>query len=139
MSEQPSPDAAEGYQIFFSYSRKDVGIAKLMIEKLDRVAGIKVFLDMRSIEGGDPVKETIRENIKRSKELLVLLTRNSVKSDWVDIEVSAAWGLEKRIVAIVYGVTPKDGLPIIADLDAIELDDFNDYLAQLSGRVNEGQ
>lgn len=140
MSEQPSPDDCKGYPVFFSYSRRDIGIAKLLIEKMTgQVSGIKVFLDERSIEGGDPIKETIRENIKGCKELLVLLSAYSVKSTWVGIELSAAWALERRIVAIVYDVTPKDGLPIIADLEAIKLENFNDYLMQLAERAKEGQ
>lgn len=139
MSNQP-PDRANCYSVFFSYSRHDIGIAKLLIEKMTgHVEGIQVFLDERSMEGGDPIKETIRENIKGCTELLVLLSPHSVKSTWVGIELSAAWALERRIVAIVYDVTPKEGLPIIADLEAIKLENFNDYLAQLAKRAKEGR
>jgi hypothetical protein len=143
MSERPSPNAAEGYRIFFSYSRKDTGIAKLMIERMEReVAGIEVFFDVRRIEGGDPVPAVIRETIKGCRELLVLLSVNSLKSSWVRIEVAAAWGRERRIVPINYDVTPRDVrdiLPIIADLDVIMLADFEEYITQLSRRVKEGQ
>jgi hypothetical protein len=68
----------------------------------------------------------------------VLLSSNSVKSTWVSIEVSAAWALQRRIVAVVYDVTPQQaqqGPPIIADMEAIMLEEFEDYLTQVARRA----
>jgi len=131
------------YSIFFSYSTKDVGIAKLLIQKIENTGaahGVKVFLDERSMEGGDPISETIRVNIEECNEFIVLLSADSVKSKWVLTEISAAWALRKRIVAIVFKVTPQEALPIIAELKAIGLDKFDDeYLNTLLKRVREAQ
>lgn len=127
------------YSIFFSYSTKDVGLAKLLIEKLELLGGehgIDVFLDERSIEGGESIPERIRASIEGCDEFLVLLSADSIKSDWVKIEISAAWAHKKTIIAIVFKVTPEQALPIIAQYKAIKLERFKEeYLEQLIKRV----
>jgi len=49
--------------------------------------------------------------------------------------VGAAWGLEKRIVAVIDKVTPEEMPDIIAQYKAIDLNNFDEYLKQLLKRV----
>src|SRR5882757_2502377 len=93
------------YQVFVSHATRDKWIATTICEKIEE-AGASTFRDDRDIDGGDDIPERIRLAIKRSKELVVLLTPNSVDRHWVLIEVGAAWGRGKliRIVPILYQV-----------------------------------
>jgi len=130
--------AKKGYLVFISHSTKDRWIARQaakLIEAQGRGHGIKTFLDEKDIEGGESIPETIRQNIQRCHEFLVLLSRNSIDRPWVLMEIGAAWALEKRIIAITDKVTPEEMPDIIAPYKAIDLNSFDDYLEQLLKRV----
>ena len=106
-----------------------------MLETKGRRYGIKTFLDERDIEVGDSIPETIRQNIKKCNEFLVLLTRNSINRPWVMIEMSAAWGHRKRIAAVIDKVTPEELPEIILPYKAIDLNAFDEYLDQVLARA----
>ena len=50
--------------------------------------GASTFRDDCDIDGGDDIPETIRAEIKRSRESIVLLTPESVNRPWVLLEVA---------------------------------------------------
>ncbi len=128
------------YLVFISYSSKDSFIAKQLerlIKEKCRKYRLKTFLDVKDIKGGDPIAEVIKGNIQKCDELLVLLSRYSVDRPWVLTEIGAAWGLNKRIVAIVDKVTPKEMPDIIVPYKAIDLNDFENYLQELLDRVKK--
>ena len=79
------------YQVFVSHATSDKWLATTLCEKIE-ATGAKTFRDDRDIDGGDDIPETIRIEIKRSKELVVLLTPDSADRPWVLLEVGAAWG-----------------------------------------------
>jgi hypothetical protein len=91
------------------------------------------------IDGGDDIPEKIRVAIKRSRELIVLLTPESVNREWVKLEVGAAWGWRKdfRITAVLCHVTT-DSLPtMIKSKKAIPLNDFDHFLRELKARTEK--
>jgi TIR domain len=127
-----------GYLVFVSHSTKDKWIARQiadLIERRGKRYGIKVFLDERDIGIGDSIPETIRKNIRECKEFLVFLSRNSKDRPWVLVEISAAWGQGKRIIAVIDKVTPEEMPEIILPYRAIDLNDFDEYLEQLLKRA----
>jgi hypothetical protein len=131
-------EAAPRYLVFISHAHHDRWIAQQMarlIQTKGRRYGVEVFLDVKDIEGGDSIPEAVIQNIRECRELVVLLTRNSIDRPWVLTEVGAAWGLGKRIVAIIDKVTPQEMPPIITPHLAIDLNDFDAYLAQLVRRA----
>jgi hypothetical protein len=79
------------YRIFLSHASADKWIARVMCERFDAL-GIKTFRDDRDLHGGDDIPETIRKEIKRSQELVVLMTPRSVNRPWVLIEVAKRAG-----------------------------------------------
>lgn len=130
------PPAKKSYLVFISHSTKDRWIARQAAKLIEgRGHGIKTFLDEKDIEGGESIPESIRQNIQRCHEFLVLLSRNSIDRPWVLMEIGAAWALEKRIIAITDKVTPEEMPDIIAPYKAIDLNSFDDYLEQLLKRV----
>ena len=128
----------QNYLVFISYSEKDRWIARqiaTLIEGKCEGFGIKTFLDEKDIKGGDSISESIRKNILKCDEFLVLLSWYSIYQPWVLIEIGAAWVLEKRIIAIIDKVTPEEMPDIMTPYKAIDLNNFDEYLYQLIKRV----
>jgi len=124
------------YQVFVSHATTDKWLAASVCEKIESV-GATTFRDDRDIDGGDDIPETIRSEIKRSRELVVLLTPNSANRPWVLIEVGAAWGWSKsmRITAIMCHVDV-DPIPgMIKSKKAININECPNFLAELKSRV----
>jgi hypothetical protein len=53
------------------------------------------------------------------------------------IEIGAAWGLRKRIVAIIDKVAPGEMPDIMTPYRAMDLNSFEEYLEQLLNRAKE--
>ena len=126
------------YQVFISHATADKWIATTFCEKID-ATGATSFRDDRDINGGDSIPEMIRTEIQVSRELVVLLTPDSIERPWVLLEVGAAWGRRKnyRIVAVLCHVS-FDAIPdIIEGKKAFHINDFDKYLAELNVRVNK--
>ena len=126
------------YQVFVSHATADKWLAKTFCEKIEGLGAI-TFRDDRDINGGDSIPEEIRTQIQVSREMVVLLTPESVDRPWVLLEVGAAWGrrCNYRIVPVLCHVTV-DAIPdIIEGKKAFHLNEFDQYLKELSKRVNK--
>jgi hypothetical protein len=126
------------YFVFISHSSKDTFIAKQLdklIREKCRKYNVKTFLDERDIKGGDQISDTIKSNIEACDEFLVLISRYSVDSSWVLLEIGAAWMGNKRIVPIVDKVTPEEMPHIIVQHKAIDLNEFEKYLDEIVERA----
>lgn len=124
------------YQVFVSHATADKWIATIFCEKID-ATGATSFRDDRDINGGDSIPDSIRTAIQVSRELVVLLTPDSIERPWVLLEVGAAWGRRKdyRIVPVLCHVT-FDAIPdIIEGKRAFHINDFDTYLVELKRRV----
>ena len=56
------------------------------------------------------------------------------------MEIGAAWGQGKRVVAVLYGVSVKElentgGRGVLEDINVVELNKIDDYLTELSRRA----
>jgi TIR domain-containing protein len=124
------------YQIFVSHATADKWLAVTLCEKLEE-AGASTFRDDRDIDGGDVIPERIRSEIKRSRELVVLLTPHSVSRPWVLLEVGAAWGWRKgfRITPILYHVDVAPIPDMLKDRKAVQLNDLRNLLAEVQKQV----
>src|SRR5437868_5938888 len=90
-SDRRAKSSDRTYQVFVSHATADKWIATVICEKLE-AAGAATFRNDRDINGGDDIPDEIRRQIKRSKELLVLLTPKSVGRSWILFETGAVWG-----------------------------------------------
>lgn len=131
---RPKPE----YQVFVSHATADKWIATTFCEKID-ATGATSFRDDRDINGGDSIPESIRTQIQVSRELVVLLTPDSIERPWVLLEVGAAWGRRKdyRIIPVLCHVS-FDAVPdIIEGKKAFHINEFDKYLAELNRRVKK--
>jgi hypothetical protein len=124
------------YQVFVSHATSDKWVARVICEKIE-ATGASTFRDDRDIDGGDDIPEKIRREIKQSKELVVILSPQSVERQWVLLEVGVAWGWSKkmRIIPILHHVNVDPIPDIIKAKKALALNDFDNYLLELGKRV----
>jgi hypothetical protein len=126
------------YQVFVSHATADKWLAKTVCEKIE-ATGATSFRDDRDIKGGDEIPEEIRRQIKLSKDVLVILTPESMARQWVTLEIGAAWGRSKnmRIVILMCHVAI-DPIPgMLKNKKAISLNEFDTYLSELTTRVRD--
>ncbi len=98
---------------------------------------IKVFLDEKDIEVGQPIGDSIRASIEQCDEFVVLLSRYSKDRPWVLIEMGAAWGLKKPIIALIDKIAPREMPDIVSPYKAVDLNDSDQYISQLVKRATE--
>lgn len=87
-------------RIFISYSRKDIDFARKLAGDLE-TAGYDVWWDITDLRGGDDWVRNIPEAIKTSQYFIVVLTPNSIESEWVRKEYTQALSLRKKIIPIM--------------------------------------
>lgn len=127
-------------RVFVSHGSHDRWLAA-QIGRCVREAGAEAFLDETHIPKGENFERRIREELGRCDELIALFTPWSSGRSWVWVEIGVGWFREVPVVAVFYGMTPEDlersgqGKAILGPLNALELNDLDDYLRQLSLRT----
>jgi len=87
-------------KIFVSYSRKDIDFARKLAGDLEK-AGYDVWWDITDLQGGDDWVRTIPDAIETSQYVIVVLSPNSIESEWVKKEYTQALNLHKKIIPIM--------------------------------------
>ena len=132
------------YRVFVSHGWDDRWIAKQMASTIAERANADPFIDIFDIKKGDRIEQRIREELPKCDELVVLLTPLSIRRNWVWTEVGAAWGLGKRIVGVLYGLSITDierehgGMAALGPTNCLLLNDFDDYISELTERTAGG-
>ena len=128
------------YQVFLSHATADKWLAKVICKKIG-ATGASTFRDDRDIDGGDDIPEKIRQQIIRSREMVVLLTPESVDRLWVLFELGAAWGRRSnfRIVTILDHVGTDRIPPLIKSKKAVKINDLDQYIREISSRVKKAK
>lgn len=87
-------------KIFISYSRKDIDFVRKLAGDLEK-ASYDVWWDITDLRGGDDWVKTLPAAIEASQYFIIVLTPNSVKSEWVQKEYTQALGLRKKIIPLM--------------------------------------
>lgn len=128
---QEAKKARYTYDVFLSYAATDEKEATGIHEQLVS-AGHRVFMAPKIIRPGDDFAEKIRLALHGSRELWLLVSPESSKSEWVISEWGAAWALAKRIVPILHRCS-HDALPQrLARLHCTDLYRVGELVAQLA-------
>jgi len=127
---------APAYRVFVSHASTDKWIATVLCEKIES-AGASTFRDDRDIESGDDIPDEIRTEMLRSRELVVLLSPDSVNRPWVLLEAGAFWGRRRdaRIIAVLCHVEIDTIPDMIRSKKAISINEFDGYVRELAGRI----
>jgi len=108
----------------------------VLCEKLES-AGVDTFRDDRDIGGGDDIPSAVFSGIKRSRELLVLLSPQSVGRQWILLEVGAALGWSKRMrIVVVRCHVEVDLIPeMLKAKRSFDLNEMDQYLDEVRVRA----
>lgn len=98
-------------KIFLSYSFKDRPWVNEFATVLEQ-EGIDVWFDYHEISLGETIKERIKEALRASSTLVVILSSNSVQSPWIFFELGAAVADNKRIIPVVIDEVGHEQLPL---------------------------
>lgn len=122
---QQGDESEEEIDVFLSYSSKDTDVANELVQIfIDN--GLSCYMASKSLSGGELWEEAIRRALFRSKELVVLLTPNSIKSSWVMIEAGAAWVLQKPIIPCIQYVKASELPEPISKHQAVSILTYED-------------
>jgi len=93
-------EAETDYDVFVSYASADKDEAGQIREGIEKAGG-SPFMAQKDVTPGSDFAEEIRTALQTSRELWLLVSPSSLKSDWVLSEWGAAWALQKTIVPIL--------------------------------------
>ncbi|HTR35021.1 MAG TPA: toll/interleukin-1 receptor domain-containing protein [Bryobacteraceae bacterium] len=133
--------SATPYRVFVSHGSDDRWIAGQIARRLGEL-GAETFLDETNIPKGANFRQIIHREIALSNEVVALFTPWSAKRSWVWIEMGAAWGQSKPVVAVFHGMGLDDldqngqGKGMLEDINTLKLNDIEQYLAEVATRVN---
>jgi hypothetical protein len=82
------------YNVFISYSHKDSEVADVLLRELSK-QGLDVWSD-RNIEPGADWNEEITHALKEADVYLLLVTPNSIASQWANFEMGVALSRQEK-------------------------------------------
>lgn len=94
------------YTIFLSYASGDAHLANELKNTFEE-KGVQCFMAEKDITVATQWEMAIREALRASKYILLLLTPRSIDRPWVLLETGAAWALEKDIIPVLVHVEPE--------------------------------
>jgi formylglycine-generating enzyme required for sulfatase activity len=88
-------------QVFISYSRKDISFINRLAADLKN-AGLDVWYDVSRIAGGARWRSEIENALRNSQYVIVVLSPDSIVSEWVEREFLFSSNLRRKIIPIMY-------------------------------------
>lgn len=77
------------WNVFVSHNRRQKPWVRQFVKHL-RALNLEVFFDEDSMEPGDPILDTIEDNLKKSRHIVFIISPASVASKWVEMETANA-------------------------------------------------
>jgi len=118
----------EYYSCFIAYSHRDEEFARKLYNDLQD-NGVRCWFATENMKIGDRIRSTIDRQIRQRDKLLVILSENSITSEWVGDEVESALEEErkgnKRILFPIH-------------IDGIAMASYTDWAAKIKRRTHIG-
>lgn len=92
---EPDPNSPY-YSCFISYSTKDEDFAQKLYSDL-KAAGVACWYVPEDMKIGDKIRDTLHEAVWTKSKLLLILSKHSVHSDWVEEEAETAIAKERDV------------------------------------------
>ena len=135
--------------IFISHASADDSFVKTLRTALEE-SGLPVWVDSRNLRGGDKLAPEIETAIAQARQVIVVLSPNTINSPWVRREIQQALRVEKerkddgyRVIPLLLpGVQPSalqlwfDEEPVGVKLE-LKTDSVNEAMPQILAALRE--
>jgi hypothetical protein len=130
---QPDARNATATKIFLSHASLDADLAKALIDLIE--AGVEArtghirctSVPGYKLDGGDRAPDVLRQNLEACGVVVGILTKKSVSSSYVLMELGAAWAFRKRAILLVGPGASFGDLPgPFRDVHALHMADESD-------------
>ncbi len=119
------------HKVFISFSAKDKHIADSLTRELAK-AGDEVSSAALLVEGPSDIKLGIADAMRESDEVIAIVSKNSVRSEWLSFEVGIAAGLGKKLIPVVVGIAPSELPPVLRSFQTVDLAAFRRQIGRRS-------
>ena len=115
-------------RVFVSHSSRDQQIVRGVVDFLTSSMAIAdreircTTLPDTALPVGAHSSTRLRQDLNTAEIVICLLTRDSVASDWVLLELGAAWGMGKTIVPLVFNMSFSDLPGLLREYHAFQID-----------------
>ena len=104
-------DPIQFYSCFISYSSKDQNFAERLHADLQN-KGVRCWYAPEDLKIGDKIRVGIDESIRVHDKLLLILSKNSIESEWVEKEVETAMERERQQKRTILFPIRLDDMPL---------------------------
>ncbi len=109
------------YDLFLSYSSTDAARGKRLASDLETKHGLNCFLDKVAIRPGENIRTALRDGLRNSRRVGIVISPASVKSGWVELEHSIATledpsNRSRRVIPIYRTTCTRPECPIPEEL-----------------------
>lgn len=119
-------------KIFMSYSRRELGFVDDLVSKLEEKE-YDVWLDYRVLIPGSPWKEQIDKGLKESDTVLLVVSKASLASQYVELEWRHFLDMKKRMILLIF-----EAVDLPKELEKFEWVDFRgSYKAGLTELLSQ--
>jgi hypothetical protein len=141
-----------GGEVFLSYASEDLAVVKVLRERLEREAGVRVWLDRDALRGGDQWERTIADVLRSCSVFVPVVSANVktggfryVRSEWNEaIRLRAGRSADAAfIMPVVLDDTPRDDAKINPEIRAIhwsrwhEQSEMDQFIARVRDSVEK--
>ena len=130
-----SPSLQRYFSCFISYSTADREFAERLFNDLQH-KGVRCWFAPEDIRIGEKIRQSIDSGIRNRERLLVVLSKSSMESPWVEGEVEMAFEEERRRnESVLFPVrlddavlSAQDGWPAVIHHTYRHIGDFRNWL-----------
>lgn len=117
------------YRVFISSSSADAGLASALLHKL-REIGVEVFSFRGEMKMGTRTTEALYDQLRKSDEVVFLLSDRALGSNWISAEMGAAFALKKLITPVILS-DKEPNIPYLKDRKLWKYSDFMHHLDEI--------
>ncbi len=99
-------------RVFLSYAHDDAQAVQALRQSLSDIE-VSGWMDQSDIATGEAISKRVKESLRQSSAVIVVVSERSLKSQWVQFEIGAALGMGKTIIPIIIG--QKQGLHVFPE------------------------
>jgi TIR domain-containing protein len=122
------------YQVLITSTPRDRDLAENLAESVGET-GANVLSVVQTLASEEAINSGLRRTIKKSDEVVFIITERSLDNPYLLLELGAAFSLRKRLIPILVGVEDSEIPPLIAQFPYVRYSELRRYLAELEQRA----